>query len=50
MKHLLFYNPYQICKYTLISIDFNAPVYELFDNPSYERKIAVHTHIKCVHN
>ena len=36
MIHLLFYIPYKICKHSLISIiDFNASVYELFDNPSY---------------
>ena len=36
MKHLLFYIPYKIYKLTLISIDFTASVYELFDNPSYK--------------
>ena len=30
----VFYIPYEICKHTLISIDFIASVYELFDNPS----------------
>ena len=35
IKNLLFYNPYKICKHSLISIDFIASVYELFDNPSY---------------
>ena len=35
IKYLLFYIPYKICKHSLISIDFIASVYELFDNPSY---------------
>ena len=35
MKHLLFYIPYKIWKHSLISIDFVASVYELFDNLSY---------------
>ena len=33
MKHS-FYIPYKICKHSLISIDFIASVYKLFDNPS----------------
>ena len=32
---MLFYNPYKIFKHGLISIDFIASVYELFDYPSY---------------
>ena len=35
IKHLLIYIPYKIRKQSLISIDFIASVYELFDNPSY---------------
>ena len=35
MKHLLFYIPYLIRKQSLISIDLNTSVYELFDSPSY---------------
>ena len=35
IKNVLFYNPYKIGKPSLISIDFIASVYELFDNPSY---------------
>ena len=35
IKHLLFNISYKICKHSLISIDFTASVYELFDNPSY---------------
>ena len=31
----MFYTLYKICKHSLISIDFIASVYELFDNPSY---------------
>ena len=34
IKHKLFYIPCKICKHGLISIDFIASVYELFDNPS----------------
>ena len=29
------YNPFEICKHNLISIDFIASVYELSDNTSY---------------
>ena len=32
IKHLLFCFPYKNCKYSLISIDFIATIYELFDN------------------
>ena len=42
IEHLLFYIPYKSCKHSLTNIDFIAPVYERFDNPSYsslERKI-----------
>ena len=39
IKHLLFYSPYKICKHSLISIDFIASVYELFDNPSSSPKL-----------
>ena len=35
VEHLLFYISYKICKHNLMSIDFIASVYELFDNPSY---------------
>ena len=28
IKNLLFFNPYKICKHSLISIDFIASVYE----------------------
>ena len=35
VEHLLFYISYKICKQSLMSIDFIASVYELFDNPSY---------------
>ena len=37
IKHLLFYFPYKNCKQSLISIDFIAPVYGIFDNLSYSR-------------
>ena len=35
IKNLMFYNPYKICKHSLISIDFITSVYEFFENPSY---------------
>ena len=35
MEHLLFYIPYKSFKHSLTNIDFIAPVYERFDNPSY---------------
>mgnify|MGYP003686756607 CR=1 FL=1 len=35
IKQMLFYISCKICNHSLISIDFIAPVYELFDNPSY---------------
>ena len=34
IKHLLSYFPYKNCKHSLISIDFIAPVYKLFDSLS----------------
>ena len=34
IKQMLFYISCKICKHNLISIDFMASVYELFDNPS----------------
>ena len=35
IKQMLFYISCKICNHSLISIDFIASVYELFDNPSY---------------
>ena len=31
IKYLLFYIPFKICKYSLLSIDLIASVYDLFD-------------------
>ena len=39
LEHLLFYISYKSCKQSLMSIDFIASVYELFDNPSYVCKL-----------
>ena len=35
LKQFLFYTIYKVCKHSLYSINFIAPVYKHFDNPSY---------------
>ena len=47
LKQLLFYTIYKVCKHSLYSINFIAPVYERFDKTLV---LNTHTQIKGIYN